>query len=88
MKKNYKNTDENTGQELNESLETYQTKNRIKFFNSFEAAKQDEINFIINQSPIERIQQTVALILRAYSVTNESLRNRKTNNTIRIITKK
>lgn len=85
MKKNYKNTDKATNQEVNETIITYQTKNTIKFFKSFEDAKQDEINFIINQSPIERIQQTVALTLRAYNVSIESLRIRKIDNTIKII---
>lgn len=85
MRKNYKNTGKGENQKLNEPAINYQNKNSIRFYNSFEEAKQDEINFIINQSPIERIQQTVALILRAFNVTHESLRNRQRNNTIKII---
>lgn len=51
--------------------------NRIKIFNSFEESKQDEINSIINQSPIERLRQTVELILKVYNVTRESLKEKK-----------
>lgn len=83
-KKNYKNISKND-QNASEPLSTYQSKNTIKIFKSFEDAKQAEIDFIIKQTPIERIQQTVALILRAFNVTNQSLRERKRNNTIRII---
>jgi len=32
-------------------------KNTMKIFNSIKVAKQDEIDYIIKQSPIERIQQ-------------------------------
>ena len=59
--------------------------NRIKIFNSLEESKQDEINYIINQSPIERLRQTVELILRVYNVTRESLKEKKINNRITII---
>ena len=62
--------------------------NRIKIFNSFEESKQDEINYIINQSPIERLRQTVELILRVYNVTRESLKEKKYSNKITIIKSK
>jgi hypothetical protein len=58
---------------------------RIKIFNSLEESKQDEINYIINQSPIERLRQTVELILRVYNVTRESLKEKKQSNRITII---
>lgn len=84
MKKNYKNN-EGKNEELKEPSIGYQTKNTFKIFNSFEESKQNGIDFIIKQSPIERIQQTIALILRAYGVTNQDLRNRAKNNTIRVV---
>lgn len=59
--------------------------NRIKIFNSLDESKQDEINYIINQSPIERLRQTVELILRVYNVTRESLKEKKQSNRITII---
>lgn len=58
---------------------------RIKIYNSFEECKQDEIVAIINQSPIQRLRQTVELILRVYNVTRESLREKKHSNRITII---
>lgn len=70
---------------LKEPVASYNSKNNIKIFNSFEEAKLDEINFIIEQSTTERIKHTVGLILRAYGVTNESLRTRRRENIIRII---
>lgn len=50
---------------------------RIKIYTSLEEAKQDEINYIINQSPVERLRQTVELIFRVYKVTRESLKEKK-----------
>ncbi len=58
---------------------------RIKIYSSFEEAEQDKINYIINQSPVERLKQTVELILRVYNVTRESLKERKRSNRIHII---
>jgi hypothetical protein len=52
---------------------------KIKIFKSLEEAKKDEINDIIHQSPIERLRQTVELILRVHQVTRESLKERKYN---------
>ena len=60
---------------------------RIKIFKSFEEARQDKINYIINQSPVERLRKTVELTLRVYNVTKESLKDRKRSNRIHIITK-
>lgn len=61
-------------------------KNRIYIFNSFEAAKEKEINDIIKQSPVDRLRQTVELILRVYKVSREDLKNRTASHKIRIIT--
>ncbi|MET3115583.1 hypothetical protein AAKU52_003333 [Pedobacter sp. CG_S7] len=62
------------------------TKNRIRIFNSFEEAKETEIQDIIRQSPIERLRHTVELILRVHQVSREDLKNRTATGKIRIIT--
>jgi hypothetical protein len=61
------------------------TKDRIRIFNSFEEAKETEIQDIIKQSPIDRLRHTVELILRIYQVSREDLKNRTTTGKIRII---
>ncbi|AMP98856.1 hypothetical protein AY601_1950 [Pedobacter cryoconitis] len=61
-------------------------KDRIRIFNSFEEAKKSEIQNIINQSPIDRLRQTVELILRVHQVSREDLKNRTATGKIRIIT--
>jgi hypothetical protein len=81
-KKKYKNTDKQ--QNLSEPT-TYQTQNRINIFNSFEEASKKEIQDILEQPPIDRLRQTVELILRVYNVTRESLKERKSSNRIKII---
>ncbi|MEJ5995427.1 hypothetical protein WG904_13450 [Pedobacter sp. Du54] len=58
---------------------------RIKIYKSLEESKKDDVNYIINQSPIERLRQTVDLILKVYNVTRESLKQRKRSNRITII---
>lgn len=61
-------------------------KDRIRIFNSFEEAKETEIQGIITQSPIDRLRHTVELILRAHQVSREDLKNRTATGKIRIIT--
>jgi CRISPR-associated endonuclease Csn1 len=60
-------------------------KTPIKIFHSFEDAERDEINASLNESPIERIRETVELILRAYDVTREELKQRTPSKSIKII---
>lgn len=62
------------------------TKDRIRIFNSFEEAKQTEIQEIIKQSPIDRLRHTVELILRVHQVSREDLKRRTATGKIRIIT--
>ena len=85
MKKNYKNTDDSKVNKVSETFISYQPQNRIVPHNSFEAAEKAEIHFIINQLPIERLENTIELILRVYNSTRESLKHRKTNNRIKFI---
>jgi hypothetical protein len=61
------------------------TKDRIRIFNSFEEAKESEIQDLINQSPIDRLKQTVELILRVHQVSREHLKSRTATGKIRII---
>jgi hypothetical protein len=44
------------------------TSKDIKIFSDAEAASAAERDFILNQSPIERIRETVQLILRVYPI--------------------
>ncbi len=86
MKKKYKNNNANAkDQNLSEPAASYITKNKLQFFNSFEEASQSEAKYIISQSPIERLRQTIELILRAYNVTRQNLRERKSSNRITIM---
>ena len=70
--------------QLNEPTTPYQ-KSHIKIFHSFEDAEKDEIKTALTQTPIERIKETVELILRAYNTTREDLKNRSSSKTIKII---
>lgn len=56
--------------------------NRVNIFYSFEEERKFEINEILEQSPKERIEHTVTLILRVYGLTREILNDRKSNNKI------
>ncbi len=53
-------------------------KNTITFYNDFRHAAEEEAKYIANQNPIDRIKETVQLILRVYST------NEKTPNTNKI----
>ena len=44
------------------------TSKDIKIFSDAEAASEAEMDFVLNQSPIERIRETVQLILRVYPI--------------------
>jgi len=54
----------------------------LVFFNSFEQQKEYEVQEVLKQSPVERIKETVDLILRMYGFTRETLKNRRPDNTI------
>jgi hypothetical protein len=55
---------------------------KIVFFSSF--AEEEEYNLKKNaeQNPVERIRETVQLILRVYGYTEETLRSRQRSNKI------
>lgn len=87
MTKKYKNKAIDEPQSVSEPTVSYQTTNKLTFYKSFEEASLAEAKFILTQSPVERLRQTVELILRVYNVTRESLKERKSSNRIRIIRK-
>lgn len=56
---------------------------KLRVFKSWQDAAEEEARQDALQLPLERIKETVALILRAYGVTQEQL-NRRTKNFISI----
>ena len=76
--------------ELNEPTPSYgaKPKPRLRIYNSFEEAAEAEARDAAEQSPIERIRETVELILRVYGVTREELMARKKTRRITIIRSK
>lgn len=73
----------NKDQEANESPLSYGSgANRMVFFNSFEEQEEYNLKKTANQDSIERIKETVQLILRVYGFTEETLRSRKCSNEI------
>lgn len=79
-KKKYKTTSEN-----DKATEPSAAYHSLKIFNSFEEAEIFQIKCVLKQSPAERIKETVELILRAYGLTREQLKERKRSNTITIL---
>jgi hypothetical protein len=60
-----------------------QNKNHtIKFYSDFNQAAEEQAKYIANQNPIDRIKETVQLILRIYSMSPK-----KTNTNIIYIDK-
>jgi hypothetical protein len=77
MKKNYKNTEEN--KELNEPSVSYQTKNRIRFFNSFEEEAEDNYKYLASLSAEQHFRNAKNLIERVFS---KNLKDNKRRNSI------
>lgn len=73
-----------TSNQVNEPSPTYQ-KSPIKIFHTFEDAENEEIDATLRQTPMERIRETVELILRAYNVTRDELKKRPSSKSIKII---
>ncbi len=63
---------------LNEPEPAYSQKRsmRLRIFKSFEEAAEADAADIANQAPVERLRETVELILRVYGVTREQLKAR------------
>ena len=49
-------------------------KKTIKIFSSFDEAREEEIKYVLAQKPIDRVKETVQLILRVYS-TKKKIKN-------------
>lgn len=64
---------------VNEPMTSYgaTSKMKVRIFNSFEEAAAAEAMDNAMQSPIERIRETVELILRVYGTTEEQLQARR-----------
>ena len=58
---------------------------KIRIYTSFDKQAAAEAEDVAKQPPMERIKETVELILRVYGVTREQLNNRKRSNRINII---
>ncbi len=56
--------------------------NRIKTFASFEEQEKFNYEEVLKQKPLDRIRETVKLILRVYGFTRKSLKERKLDNRI------
>lgn len=80
MKKH--SSEKSNNNKVSEPSTTYSDLRRITIFNSFEDAKSSEYLQIIKQDPIQRLRETVSLILRAYGINRELLNSRKTVNKI------
>ena len=56
----------------------------LRIFHSFEEVSKAESETIALQNPVQRLRNTVELILRAYGFTRESLKDRKPKNNLTI----
>ena len=63
-------------------------KKKIRIFHSFAEAKQADLEETLKMDPIERVRQTVELIIRAYGFTREELLTRKPSSKITILRSK
>ena len=59
-------------------------KTKLRFYSSFEEADEDNIKRILLQEPLERIKETVELILRVYNTDHEQLKKRGGYRTFKI----
>ena len=60
----------------------------LRIFHSFAEAEQADLEATLKMDPIERVRQTVELILRAYGFTREELLKRKPSSKITILRSK
>ncbi len=58
---------------------------KLRIFNSWDEAAAADAEDTLRQSPVERIRETVALILRVYGVTEADLEKRRGQLHINII---
>lgn len=60
------------------------SKGTVRIYHSFEEAERADLQYAADQNPIERLRETVELILRVYGVTREMLLKQKPNNRVTI----
>jgi hypothetical protein len=56
---------------------------KIRVFHSFEEQEEYEISLLHKQNPLDRIKETVELILRVYNTSREELSKKKSTNRIK-----
>ena len=56
---------------------------KIRVFHSFEEQEEYEISLLHKQNPLDRIKETVELILRVYNTRREELSKKKSTNRIK-----
>lgn len=61
---------------------------KLRIYNSFEEATRSEAADAANKSRLDGLRDTVALIMRVYGVTEESLRERRKKLHIKILAPK
>jgi len=69
---------------VNEPGTGYHRPARVRIFHSFEEARESELEDIIARSPLERIRQTVELIIRTYGFSRGYTGKEKPDNHIHI----
>ncbi len=81
----YPESDQNS-EKVNEpnAIYHFSGSKKLRVFHSFKEAEDAENVDAANKSPVERIKETVQLILRVYGVTQRELNMRKKNNRITI----
>ena len=69
---------------INEPASQYFTNPELKIYNSFEEQEDDQRKYSASLTPIERLRQTVELIIRSYGYTRESLKSQDSDNKVTI----
>lgn len=57
----------------------------IRIFHSFEEMERAEILAVLQKPPIERLRDTVGLILRIYGFTREQLKKRRQKDNFKLV---
>ena len=60
-------------------------KERLRIFHSFEEAEETELQKAANQKPVERLRETVELILRIYGFSRQQLLERPPDDALMIV---
>ena len=77
-------SEEKNEENINEPESLYFINDELKIYNSFEKQEDDQRKHSASLTPLERLKQTVELIIRSYGYTRESLKNLETDNKVTI----